>query len=843
MARAVSSERRCNARYGWEVPSGARRWALALSALWLALGLGSTDAGAQVAVGSLDRAWRERLDQSGGSIFIERPLPVLRADAQRAPRRMHAVEIGSRGYVLRGAGLLGSALDLSGASWSPPRHLLLDNARATLRAPPPEISGAGSGRGVVIGIVDSGVEVAHPDLRNADGTTRVAWWLDFSQNPAGRHPELEAALGCRAQPGLRCQVLDASDLDERLQNDVLGDEPGDPLGHGTHVASIAAGNGLASAGRWAGVAPEATLIVARVTAAGTIADSDVVLGTRFVFERAAELGMPAVVNLSLGSDFGAHDGSSELSRALASLVGSDHPGRAIVVAAGNSGQLHRGLTTDPDDVLGIHAEVDVTPGEVRRVQLMTPYPASGAGTTAARLFVWMNLYPPEQLSVGVTLPGGARIEPIAQGQVAASDEADISALLVHGVSQSGAAALSERFPDLLAGETAPAAGSAVLLIDGRWEAGESFEVLLEGEGRAEAWVQSEGDLAPEAGSIGALFAEASGQQTVTIPAADPALIAVGASINRVEWLDHAGGRVSIETLQSDPAPLVGGEAFFSSAGPNATGHLKPDVLAPGGFVIAAMARGADPRRGARGVFSSGVCFEPACQVVGDAYAVNAGTSMAAPMVSGAIALLLEARPLLTQPELRGLIQAGSSPLALEPQLAAREGGGVLDVARGLGALQARTRLPGEQPDAAQSRLRAASAFALPDASRGLEVLLWLRDAAGEPFDAGVERLRARVTGGELRAPFARRGPGLYVARMSGDASRRAPGVLLEVLVDDRAFARLELPTAGGGRGSVADGGCGLEPPRSRRPDAALTALAAACFFASRRRVRSPRRTP
>ncbi len=771
----------------------------------LLLALCAQPAAAQVPLEKLDAAWLTRLSRSGGAVFARANSPRL--------------------------------------TWSPPRRLLLDRARSSLRVGVAESAGAGRGQGVVVGIVDSGIDVSHPDLRNADGTTRVAWWIDFTQNPAGRHPQLESALGCSPEVGLRCQILDAADLDERLQNGVAGDEPRDPLGHGTHVASIAAGNGLASGSGFVGVAPEATLIVARVTGVGTITDSDVVLATSFVFERAAELGMPAVVNLSLGGDFGAHDSSSELSRALAAFVGPSFPGRAIVVAGGNSGELHTGLLTDPTEKLGIHTELTVSAGAPGRAALLTPMPVSGADITRATLFVWINLYPSEMLSVGLELPDGSRIDPIREGQVASTDSGELAAIVLHGLG-GGAEALIDDFSELSPEQLLPSAGAAVILIDGAWQAGRAFQILLEGEGRAEAWVQSEGDLAPETGSLGALFTGATASQTITIPASDADLIAVGASINRVDWTAFDGTTVSVEGIA--PQPLVpGAAAFFSSAGPNATGDIKPDLLAPGGFVIGAMASSADPRSGGRGVFSGGLCSGAACQVVSDGYAVTGGTSMAAPMVSGAAALLLEANPSLTLPELRALLQAGSSPLATSPDVSGREGGGTLDIAGAFDAFASTPRSEAERPDAGQSRLRAAAGVLVPDPARSLAVQLWLRDVSGAVFDADVGRLRARVTGGELRSELARSGPGLYALRVGAPLASAEPLLRVELSVDDQPFSALELPiqtAAPSPPRRSSDGGCALSAPAPRCPRELWLWLAAGCGLgAVRRRALTARR--
>lgn len=728
-----------------------------------------------------------------------------------------------------------------GLRWSPPRHLLMDRARATLRLDAARARGAGSGQGVVIGIVDSGVDVAHPDLRHADGSTRLAWWLDFASNPAGREPELEAALGCQPEAGLRCQVLSGADLDERLDNDVPEDEPRDAVGHGTIVAAIAAGNGsFAGGSAFAGVAPEATLIAARVTGAvGAIADSDVVLATQFVFERAAELNMPAVVNLSLGSDFGAHDGSSELSSALAELVGPSWPGRAIVVAGGNSGQLHSGIASGWPEPFGIHTEVAVTRAARTSVPLITPYPLHRRDTTDASLFIWIDLYPAETLSVALTLPDGSRLGPVPRDQSDVLRSGELVAGIIHGVGspEQQAAALGE-LPELPLGDVRPAPGAAVVVVDGRWPAGRGFFIDIEGEGHAELWVQSEGDLAPETGSAGAMFSGATARSTVTIPAAHPALIAVGASVDRVEWTDASGTPASVAALPVAPAPELDGAAFFSSAGPGSNGGFKPDLVAPGAFVISAMSGAADPRSGGIGIFSGGLCAGAACQVVADGYGLTAGTSMAAPMVSGAAALLLERQPGLTQPELRGLLLAGAAPLAVAPDLATREGAGVLDIERSVDAASSPPRTAESVPSPVHSRLRAARDMLWSDPTRALTLLLWLRDETGAVFDAGAERLAVTLSGGELREAALRVAPGLY--QFSVAALPEAPAnVHVGVLFEAQPLASLVLPVEGGGaRVRRDDGGCQLLLSRPAQAGPAALGVSLLALALLRRAFRS-----
>src|SRR5262249_53950584 len=139
--------------------------------------------------------------------------------------------------------------------------------------------------------------------------------------------------------------------------------------------SLAAGNGLFNdPPLYVGIAPEATLVIARVArdSSGQFLDPDIVRAAAFIFDRAKELGMPVVVNLSLGSDFGAHDGSSILERALAAFVGPAERGRSIVVAAGNSAAVALPRDVSYPTPFGTHTELSVPQQSDVRVPILTP---------------------------------------------------------------------------------------------------------------------------------------------------------------------------------------------------------------------------------------------------------------------------------------------------------------------------------------------------------------------------------------------------------------------------------------------------------------------------------------
>ncbi|HVY48856.1 MAG TPA: S8 family serine peptidase, partial [Minicystis sp.] len=512
------------------------------------------------------------------------------------------------------------------------------------------------GKGVVVGVVDTGLDVRHPDFRNADGTTRVAWMLVAGPN-LGRHADVEGRF-CKGGSTTKCGVYDAADLDQLLATG--GEVPRDPEGHGTHVTSIAAGNGGAEK-KYVGMAPGATIVVAAPEpSGGGFFDPDILNAVAFVFDRADALGLPCVVNLSIGGDFGAHDGTSDLEAGLAAMVGTAHPGHAIAVAAGNSGSLY-----DLGDGLlyGVHTEVHVSPDERVRAPMLAPKAEHGQG------FVWLTFEQGDEVSVGLEGPGGetwiGQVDPGRDaGYEKKSDPKANASVINDEVSKQST--------------ITQGSNSAVVTFDGAWDDKSTFAITLEGHGQAELWVTSGGDVSPEV-SLGLQFERGIKQGTISVPATAPALLAVGCTVNRSSWQPLEGPPVVLTSFGGASAPAPDGACFFSGAGPTATGVSKPEVSAPGAFVVAAMAADADPRVHPGGLFDEPGCPNGTkCYVVDDQHAVAVGTSMSAPHATGIVALLLEGDPMLTQPVIVDALEAGArhatGPVPYDYQF----GPGVLD---------------------------------------------------------------------------------------------------------------------------------------------------------------------
>jgi subtilisin family serine protease len=644
---------------------------------------------------------------------------------------------------------------------TPPLHTLLDTASAFVFANQAIDQGL-DGTGVLVGVADTGLDVTHPDFLDAQGHTRVAWLLDLSAPPRGVHADLEKKFGVVPSSGgvVSGAVWSAADIDAALASGDRSMLPHDEEGHGTLVTACAAGNGLSGTSKYRGIAPGATILVARITGAGTtsIDTDDVLLGVGFLFDRATALGKPVVVNLSLGSDFGPHDGTMAWEQALASFVGPDHPGRSLVAAAGNSGSIA------PGDGPLVHQNVHVSSGATMRV----PIPA--AASQQGGVQVWVAMHSGATMRVGLDGPKGTWIEPVAPADSAGAQGGSYQAAVYNGSQPANSPVPAQSH-------------GAVVDWQGAWPGG-TYAVTLSGSGTADLYIEGTGDASgPEGLPLG--FAEGVRESTINLPATVPSIIGVGCTINKTSWtdidghahpvfvplLDPAGGAPNADGLSRDA--IDGEPCWFSSAGPTLTGIAKPDIMAPGAAIVGALSQQATTS--ATSIFADAQCGSSNCEVIDALHGVSAGTSFSAPIVAGTIAVMLQHDPTLTQAEILAALQGGAHPLRGPAPFDDQAGPGEVDV---LGAVAAVDRLRDPAvalPLRSESWLTLGADVYLADGSTPLDAVLELRASrpphanAAAPLADGFVQNRlaayALVDGRPMdgAAQLARRGPGVWVA--------------------------------------------------------------------------------
>lgn len=243
-----------------------------------------------------------------------------------------------------------------------------------------------TGKGILISVIDSGIDYAHPDFCNPDKTTRlVALWDQtiLADPSAGRFAPAGYSQGTLFSPEQINAALQADTFEQRMElvpsTDVTG--------HGTHVAGIAAGNGRASGGLYRGVAPESSLLAVKLGSPdpkGFPNTIELMQAVDFSVRYAIEHTVPLVINLSFGNTYGSHSGTSLLETYLDYV---SNLGRInIVVGSGNEGNN------------GGHASARLASLESARIEF-----AVGNYESSLSIQIWKNYW--DDIRFQLTPPG------------------------------------------------------------------------------------------------------------------------------------------------------------------------------------------------------------------------------------------------------------------------------------------------------------------------------------------------------------------------------------------------------------------------------------------------------
>lgn len=472
------------------------------------------------------------------------------------------------------------------------------------------------GEGVVVGVIDSGIDFTHPDFSDNNGT-RIQYLVEYTKNGVLEWPKAQID----ANPGAVTQ----RDLD-------------DGHGHGTHVTGSAAGGGRVNADMM-GVAPASDIIFIKGFIDGGFSDEVVVSGTQYIFNKAGEFGKPAVVNLSLGSNFGPLDGTSLYEQALSNLTG---PGKIIVAAAGNEGfdLIHAGgqlpASSQNLTLLLPHSDDEAVvnmwykPGVISQVAVGAFYLEDGqlyylGNTDFVPAGSFLN-YPPLIYTDEDT------------GEEYTLGYVGIDAQTVNHPQNGDGNALFHIVGD-------PDEG--VNLTDYIW-------VILYTAGNAgqfNMWSLFGEFYGWELGFDGYNEFPGNTNSTVGSPATAKKVIAVGSYVTKSMWTDIDGlGRQWLNPHpdgQQTVVPQIGQRSYFSSKGPTRDGRIAPDISAPGELIFSPLSSH----------LTEGQGYQRPLVLQGGQYLGMQGTSMASPHLTGVVALLLQNDPTLTYDKVLEILQS------------------------------------------------------------------------------------------------------------------------------------------------------------------------------------------
>ena len=431
------------------------------------------------------------------------------------------------------------------------------------------------GAGVLVGVVDSGIDFTSNDFRNVDGTSRIKSIWDQTASPSGTfvNPSGFTYGAEYSQSAINTSLLGGINVPEK-----------DTVGHGTHVAGTAAGNGLATgngkpAGTYVGAASESDILFVKTT----MYTSDIIDGVNYIMTKAAALSMPAVVNLSLGTQDSPHDGTSVFETALDNLTGA---GKIVVVSAGNDGnkKIHFSGTASAST-----SSVTVSLKQSSYAYFTMWY--KGGNNISIQVRTKSGaIYPASPIQAG-----GTYLTNTSEGRIIIDATANPSALN----NDNNVAITIDN-------------GGGPSVATGQWAIIVKGESIPNG-GAFDIWAFNYQYCD---------FLIYDNDKTLGTPGTGKKIISVGSNTTKTNWTDINGNgwMVTGENL--------GSASSFSSLGPTRDGRMKPDITAPGQEIGS--------------TFSKDFSGYSSTYVLPDGkHYIMQGTSMASPHVTGLVALLLQ----------------------------------------------------------------------------------------------------------------------------------------------------------------------------------------------------------
>ncbi len=352
-----------------------------------------------------------------------------------------------------------------------------------------------TGRGILLAVIDSGIDYFHRDFCRPDGTTRILELWDQDLDRVFTAEEINEALERGRAEGKEegKRLVPSSDLS----------------GHGTAVAGIAAGNGQESGGQYRGVAYESSLLIVKLGTPdrdGFPRTTELMEAVNYAAIRAVELKMPLVINLSFGNTYGSHDGTSLLETFISDLSGYGR--MTVVVGTGNEGAS------------GGHTSGYVRMGENTEIELSVAAYETGLG-----LQLWKSYADVYQIEM--ITPSGESSGPIDSRLGARTLSYRGTRILLYYGKPSPFSTSQEIYFDFIP--------SGMYLDSGIWKI--RLNPIRIVTGAYDAWLPSRNILNP-----GTRFLRPQPETTLTIPSTAAKVISVGAYNDSTQTYADFSGR-------------------------------------------------------------------------------------------------------------------------------------------------------------------------------------------------------------------------------------------------------------------------------------------------------------
>lgn len=553
-------------------------------------------------------------------------------------------------------------------------HPYLDNAIVDTHTDAVHTDWGYHGSGAIYAAVDVGIDWNNPDFQNPDGTTRILFIWDQTDN-SGTPPS-----GFSYGTEWTAAQINAGACTE-------ADDATSTWGHGTSTTGVGAGNGSSTGGKYMGQADEADIILVK----SDLTDTHIEDGLSYIKDKAANLGKPVSINMSFGSGWGPHDGGDDLSYWIDNSLGVSDSTAGISLSAaagndtGNNSHADGDICTEANPTTGYNTDDTNV--------LAYSYDWNGNGDTGQPMYMEFYLPATANVQVRAWIPSyyffswtylktdWINISAANSGYYSTTRSFYLDSFVGDPTTSSTSnsfgvyldfqnpmtdyhnSALQYVFVAYDYATTSessfggdlyydPGSGPIPIIVQFRQDGGSGSGAHVDG--YLPDWTY--GYFASQTEDCTNRYLGGDDAEMINGPAAAHTVLAVGAHVTKTSWTDKNGTAQSTsETLNDIASYSSHGPLRGYAEGTSVVTDQKPNLTAPGEAVVTSLSS----QLGAGWYSDSPQAQHIVQETPSDQHIAVQGTSFSSPQVAGAAAILLGVDPTLTLGEIREDLQNGA----------------------------------------------------------------------------------------------------------------------------------------------------------------------------------------